>query len=51
MIGYSILATDLDAVDPILRLMLAIGIHRTLNNMVFSRFLIANPNDWPLFRF
>jgi len=37
--------------DPILRLMLAIGIHRTLNNMVFSRFLIANPNDWPLFRF
>ena len=35
--------------DPILRLMLAIGIHRTLNNMVFSQFLNVFPNDWPLF--
>ena len=37
--------------DPIVRLMPDLGTHRTSDNMVFLRFLIANPNDWPLFRF
>ena len=41
----------IDPADTILRLMPATDPHRTSPNMVFSRFLIANPNDWPLFMF